>query len=72
MSGHVFIFYIHIHPLPILYDRQDCNNGMELRETDGLAVLVDGLHVRDCREHVVEAGRVEAVQIGRASCRERV
>ena len=34
---------------------------LEFGETDGLAILVDGLHVRDCREHVVETGRIEAV-----------
>ena len=41
--------------------RNELVRDLELRETDGLAVLVDGLHVRDCREHVVETGRVEAV-----------
>ena len=41
--------------------RNELVRDLELRETDGLAILVDGLHVRDCREHVVETSRVEAV-----------
>ena len=41
--------------------RNELVGDLEFGETDGLAILIDGLHVRDCREHVVETRGIKAV-----------